>query len=69
LLYLDGAELVDFAGAPPIILGAGLMVKATSYNNALKIAVHASVDAVPDINVLLNYMKDSFAELGRRVLS
>lgn len=62
-LYLDGAELVDFAGAPPIIAGAGLVVKATSYNNAFTIAVHASVDAVPDIDVLLNYMKDSFAEL------
>lgn len=62
-LYLDGAELVDFAGAPPVMFGAGLMIKATSYNNALKVALHASVEAVPDINVLLTHMRASLTEL------
>jgi hypothetical protein len=36
-------------------------------NNALKIALHASVQVVPDINVVLNHMRDPLAELREAV--
>jgi diacylglycerol O-acyltransferase / wax synthase len=65
ILYLDGARLIDFSGAPPFFHGIGLAVNATSYDNALRVSVSACRKEIPEPERMRKYLQDSFAELTK----
>jgi diacylglycerol O-acyltransferase / wax synthase len=62
-LYLDGARLIDFSGAPPICHGLGLVVNATSYDGALRVSVSACRKEIPDPTFMRRCLEKSFSEL------
>lgn len=66
-LYLDGARLLDISGAPPVVDGAGLLVASSSYDKALRVAVAACRNVMPEPERMRTYLQDAFAELQQAV--
>jgi diacylglycerol O-acyltransferase / wax synthase len=62
-IYLDGNELIDINGAPPVMDGLGLVIAASSYRGDLKVAVAACRRIMPDPLLMRRAMSSAFAEL------
>lgn len=62
-IYLDGYELVDICGVPPVVDGAGLIIGTTSYRNELRIAVGACKKIMPDAEKMRAALQASTVEL------
>lgn len=62
-LYLGSARLVQGYGTAPVLDGLGLILVVTSYMDTLSISATAAHEAVPDMDRLLEGIRDSFAEL------
>lgn len=62
-LYLDGAQLLEINGAPPVMDGLGLIIAASSYDNALRVAVGACRKVMPEPEQMRHYLLASFSEL------
>ncbi len=69
ILYLDGARLIEMNGAPPVMDGLGMVVAASSYDNALRVAVAACRQVMPEPERMREYLQQSFAELGQAYAS
>jgi len=63
-LYLGTARLLEGYGTAPVLDGLGLILVVTSYMDTLSISATAAYEAVPDMDRLLEGIRDSFAELG-----
>ena len=64
VLYLDGARMIDFHGAPPTMHGTALVTNATSYDGALRVSVYGGRRVLPDPQRMRQYLQDSFDELA-----
>jgi len=62
-LYLDGAELLDINGCPPIMNGLGIIMGASSYCDHMTITAWACKKMMPDAEVMHACMRAAFAEL------
>ena len=62
-IYLDGYELVDMFGVPPVADGAGLIIGTTSYRSQLRIAVGACRTIMPDPEKMQGFLRESAAAL------
>ncbi len=63
VLYLDGARMVDFNGAPPFFHGVAMVINTTSYDNALRVSVTACRSVMPDPERMRECLRESFADL------
>ncbi len=62
-LYLGTAKLLDGFGTAPVLDGLGLILVVTSYLDTLSISATAAHEAVPDVERLVENIRESFAEL------
>ena len=68
-LYLGSARLIEGYGTAPVLDGLGLILVVTSYMDSLAISATAAHEAVPDIERLIEGIRDSFAELRQATAS
>ncbi len=66
-LYLGGARLVNIFGMAPVIDGLGAIMVVVSYDDHLTISINASRQLLPDIDVLLKDLLQSYEELDQAV--
>ena len=62
-MYLAGAEMVETYPIPPLLGGFSLSVGVTSYDGAVYYGISADRDALPDIDVLGQCVRESLDEL------
>ena len=62
-MYLAGAEMVETYPVPPLLAGFSLSVGVTSYDGAVYYGISADRDALPDIDVLGQCVRESLDEL------
>jgi diacylglycerol O-acyltransferase len=62
-MYLAGAEMVETYPVPPLQPGFGVAVGVTSYDGGVYYGITADRDALPDIDVLGQCVRDSLDEL------
>ena len=62
-MYLAGAEMVETYPVPPLHPGFSLAVGVTSYDGAVYYGITADRDALPDIEVLGQCVRDALDEL------
>jgi diacylglycerol O-acyltransferase / wax synthase len=62
-LYLGSARLLQGYGTAPVLDGLGLIIVVTSYLDTLSISATAAHEAVPDVQRLVEYLRESFVEL------
>jgi diacylglycerol O-acyltransferase / wax synthase len=62
-LYLGTAKLLEGYGTAPVLDGLGLILVVTSYIDTLSISATAGHEAVPDVERLVEGIRESFAEL------
>jgi len=62
-MYLAGAEMVETYPVPPLFPGFSLSVGVTSYDGAVYYGISADRDAVPDIEVLGQCVREALDEL------
>ena len=62
-MYLAGAEMVETYPVPPLMPGFSLSVGVTSYDGAVYYGITADRDALPDIEVLGQCVRDALDEL------
>jgi diacylglycerol O-acyltransferase / wax synthase len=62
-LYLGTAKLLDGYGTAPVLDGLGLILVVTSYLDTLSISATAAYEAAPDVDRLVENIRESFAEL------
>lgn len=63
-LYLGTAQLMEGYGTAPVLDGLGLILVVTSYLDSLSISATAAHEAVPDLERLVENIRESFAELS-----
>jgi len=68
-LYMNGARLTHQFGMGPVTHGLGLFIAAHSYNGIVSFCITADRQLVPDVDVLVRCLEESFSELkkSRRV--
>ncbi len=64
-LYMNGARLTHQFGMGPVTHGLGLFIAAHSYNGVVSFCITADRQLVPDVDVLVRCLQQSFAELRR----
>lgn len=64
-LYMNGARLTHQFGMGPVTHGLGLFIAAHSYNGIVSFCITADRQLVPDVDVLVRCLEESFAELQR----
>ena len=62
-MYLAGAEMVETYPVPPLFPGFSLSVGVTSYDGAVYYGISADRDALPDIEVLGQCVREALDEL------
>ena len=62
-MYLAGAEMVETYPVPPLHPGFSLAVGVTSYDGAVYYGITADRDALPDIEVLGQCVREALDEL------
>ncbi len=62
-MYLAGAEMVETYPVPPLLPGFSLSVGVTSYDGAVHYGISADRDALPDIEVLAQCVREALDEL------
>ncbi len=62
-MYLAGAEMVETYPVPPLFPGFSLSVGVTSYDGAVYYGISADRDALPDIDVLGQSVREALDEL------
>jgi diacylglycerol O-acyltransferase len=62
-MYLAGAEMVETYPVPPLFPGFSLSVGVTSYDGAVYYGISADRDALPDIDVLGQCVREALDEL------
>ena len=62
-MYLAGAEMVETYPIPPLQEGFALAVGVTSYDGAVYYGITADFDALPDVEVLGQCVRDALDEL------
>ena len=62
-MYLAGAEMVETYPVPPLQEGFALAVGVTSYDGAVYYGITADFDALPDVEVLGQCVRDALDEL------
>ncbi len=62
-MYLAGAEMLETYPAPPLLPGFSMAVGVTSYDGAVYYGITADRDALPDIEVLGQCVRESLDEL------
>ena len=62
-MYLAGAEMVQTYPVPPLLPGFSLSVGVTSYDGAVHYGITADRDALPDIEVLGQCVREALDEL------
>ncbi len=62
-MFLDGAEMVETYPVPPLFPGFSLSVGVTSYDGAVYYGISADRDALPDIEVLGQCVREALDEL------
>ena len=62
-LFLAGARLLDINGVPPLMDGLGLVVAASSYDGALRVAVGGDIKVMPEPTLMKACMLESFEEV------
>jgi WS/DGAT/MGAT family acyltransferase len=62
-LYMNGARLTHQFGMGPVTHGLGLFIAAHSYNGVVSFCITADRQLVPDVDVLVRCLQESFAEL------
>ncbi len=62
-MYLAGAEMVETYPVPPLLPGFSLSVGVTSYDGAVYYGISADRDALPDIEVLGQCVREALDEL------
>ena len=62
-MYLAGAEMVETYPVPPLFPGFSLSVGVTSYDGAVYYGISADRDALPDIEVLAQCVREALDEL------
>ena len=62
-MYLAGAEMVETYPVPPLLAGFSLAVGVTSYDGAVYYGISADRDALPDIEVLGQCVREALDEL------
>jgi diacylglycerol O-acyltransferase / wax synthase len=62
-LYLGTAKLLEGYGTAPVLDGLGLILVVTSYLDTLSISATAAHEAAPDVERLVENIRESFAEL------
>jgi diacylglycerol O-acyltransferase / wax synthase len=68
-LYLGTAKLLEGYGTAPVLDGLGLILVVTSYLDTLTISATAAHEAVPDLERLVEDIRESFAELRDAVVA
>jgi diacylglycerol O-acyltransferase / wax synthase len=68
-LYLGTAKLLDGYGTAPVLDGLGLIIVVTSYLDTLAISATAAHEAAPDLDRLVEDIRQSFAELREAILA
>ena len=63
-MYLAGAEMVETYPVPPLFPGFSLSVGVTSYDGAVYYGISADRDALPDIEVLAQCVREALDELA-----
>lgn len=66
-LYLGTAKLLEGYGTAPVLDGLGLIMVVTSYIDTLSISATAGHEAAPDVERLIEGIRESFAELSEAV--
>ena len=62
-MYLAGAEMVETYPVPPLLDGFSVSVGVTSYDGAVYYGISADRDALPDIDVLGQCVREALDEL------
>ncbi|MBV9830291.1 MAG: DUF1298 domain-containing protein, partial [Marmoricola sp.] len=62
-MYLAGAEMVETYPIPPLQDGFSMAVGVTSYDGAVYYGISADFDALPDVEVLGQCVRDALDEL------
>ena len=62
-MYLAGAEMVETYPVPPLLAGFSISVGVTSYDGAVYYGISADRDALPDVEVLGQCVRESLDEL------
>jgi diacylglycerol O-acyltransferase len=62
-MYLAGAEMLETYPVPPLLSGFSLSVGVTSYDGAVYYGISADRDALPDIDVLGQCVREALDEL------
>jgi diacylglycerol O-acyltransferase / wax synthase len=62
-MYLAGAEMVETYPVPPLQPGFGVAVGVTSYDGGVYYGITADRDALPDIDVFGQCVRESLDEL------
>ncbi len=62
-MYLAGAEMVETYPVPPLVPGFTLSVGVTSYDGAVYYGISADRDALPDVDVLGQCVREALDEL------
>ena len=62
-MYLAGAEMVETYPVPPLFPGFTLSVGVTSYDGAVYYGISADRDALPDVDVLGQCVREALDEL------
>lgn len=66
-LYLGTAKLLEGYGTAPVLDGLGLIIVVTSYLDTLSVSATAAHEAAPDLERLVEDIRESFAELRAAV--
>lgn len=61
-LYFCGAEMTGLYGLAPLAHTIGLVISQFSYNGKIYFGITADRDSIPDPEVLVQYLKESFGE-------
>jgi WS/DGAT/MGAT family acyltransferase len=67
-LYLGRAELLAGYGHAPVLDGLGLILVVTSYKDTLTISATAGFEAAPDVEDLVDCLREGFADLKASVV-
>jgi diacylglycerol O-acyltransferase len=62
-LYLSDAPLVSYLGMAPVFHGLGIILVVTSYLDTLVISMTACREVLPEPDVFMAYLRESFVEL------
>jgi WS/DGAT/MGAT family acyltransferase len=67
-MYMNGAEMMGFMAAAPVIDGMGLIIVAMSYNGLMPISFTCCRDIMPDPEFFAQCLQESFDELKQAAL-